>query len=80
MGYAGTIGVILYCKTYQTFVIHRYYYDWFDEYNSRLSIEDKHTQGPIILSEDPKIILIFHTSSTLFHVNLIIHTLHFVIH
>ena len=27
---------------------------WFDEYNSRLSIEDKHTQGSLLLRQDPE--------------------------
>ena len=45
MGYADTTGVIIYWKPYQPFVIHRSHHVWFDEYNSRLSIEDKHTTG-----------------------------------
>ena len=45
MGYAYTTGVILYWKPDQLFIIHRAHHVWFDEYNSRLSIEDKHTPG-----------------------------------
>ena len=41
MGYIATTGVILYWKPDQPFIIHRAHNVWFDEYNSRLSIEDK---------------------------------------
>ena len=40
MGYAATTGVILYWKPDQPFIIHRSHHVWFDEYNSRLSIEE----------------------------------------
>ena len=52
MGYADTKGVILYWKPYQPFIIHRAHHVWFDEYNSRLSIEDKHTPGSLLLWKD----------------------------
>ena len=34
IGYAATIGVILYCKLDQLFIIYRAHHVWFDEYNS----------------------------------------------
>ena len=49
MGYAATTGVILYWKPDQHFVIQIAHNVWFDEYNSRLSIEDKHTTGSLLL-------------------------------
>ena len=49
MGYAATTGVILYWKLDKPFVIHRAHHFWFDEYNSRLSIEYKHTPGSLLL-------------------------------
>ena len=52
MGYAATTGFILYWKPDQPFVIHRAHHVWFDEYNSRLSIEDKHTTGYLLLPHD----------------------------
>ena len=55
MGYAATTGVILYCKIDWPFVIHRSHHVWFDEYNSRLSIEDKHTPISLLLRKDPEI-------------------------
>ena len=54
MGYAATTGVILYWKPDQPFIIHRAHHIWFDEYNSRLSIEDKHTPGSLLLRQDPE--------------------------
>ena len=54
MGYVDTTGVILYWKPDQTFNIHRDHHVWFDEYNSRLSIEDKHTPGSLLLRQDPE--------------------------
>ena len=54
MGYADTIGVILYWKPDQPFIIHRAHHVWFDEYNSRLSIEDNHNTGSLILLQDPE--------------------------
>ena len=53
MGYAATTGVILYWKPDQPFIIHRYHHVWFIEYNSSLSIEDKHTPGSLLLWQDP---------------------------
>ena len=55
MGYAATKGVILYWKPDQPFIIHRAHHVWFDEYNSRISIEDKHTTGFLLLWQDPEI-------------------------
>ena len=54
MGYAITTGVILYWKPDQPFIIHRSYHVWFDEYNSSLFIEDKHTPGSLLLRPDPE--------------------------
>ena len=54
IGYAATTGVIIYWKPDQPFVIHRSHHVWFDEYNSHLSIEDKHTQGCLLLRKDPE--------------------------
>ena len=49
MGYEATTGVIIYWKLDQPFVIHRAHHIWFDEYNSRLSIEQNHTTGSLLL-------------------------------
>ena len=49
MEYVATKGVILYWKPDQPFIIHRAHHFWFDEYNYRLSIEDKHTPGSLLL-------------------------------
>ena len=54
MGYEATTGVIIYWKPDQPFVIHRAHYVCFDEYNSSLSIEDKHTPGSLIIWKDPE--------------------------
>ena len=54
MGCASTTGVIIYCKPDQIFVIHRSHNIWFDEYNPRLSIEDKHTPGSLLLQQYPE--------------------------
>ena len=54
MGYAATTGVIIYWKPDQTFVIHRSHHVWFDEYNSRPHIEDKHTPGYLLLRKYPE--------------------------
>ena len=40
------------CKSDQPFIIHRAHHIWFDENNSRLSIEDKHTLGSLLLRLD----------------------------
>ena len=37
--YSDTTGVIVYWNSYHPFVIHRSHHDWFDEYNSNISIE-----------------------------------------
>ena len=49
MGYAATTGVIIYWITDQQFVIYRAHHVWFYEYNYRLSIEEKHTPGSLLL-------------------------------
>ena len=49
MGCAATTGVIIYWKPDQPFIIHIAHNVCFDEYNSRLSIEDKHTPGSLLL-------------------------------
>ena len=49
MVYAATTGAILNWKLDQNIVIHRAHHIWFDEYNSRLSIEENHTTGSLIL-------------------------------
>ena len=54
MGYSATTGVIIYWKPDQTFLIHRSHHVCFDEYNSRLSIEDKHTPGYLLLRKYPE--------------------------
>ena len=48
---AATTGVILYWKLDQPFIIHRAHHVWSDEYNSRLSIETKHTPGSLLLRQ-----------------------------
>ena len=55
MGYAATTGAIFYCKPDQPFVMHRYDNDWFDEYNYRISMEDRKTPGYLLLQQDPEI-------------------------
>ena len=57
MIYSGTTGVILYWKLGQTFVIHRDHHAWFDEYNSYLFMEEKHTTGSLLLKQYPKSLL-----------------------
>ena len=54
MGYAATKGVILYWKPNQHFVIHRDQHVWFDDYNSHISIEYKHTPVSLLLREYPE--------------------------
>ena len=54
MEYVDTTGVILYWKPDQPFVIHRSNHVWYDEYNSRLSIEDNHTPGSLLLWKYPE--------------------------
>ena len=53
-GYAATTGVIIYWKPDQPFIVHRAHHVWFDGYNYRLSIEDKHTPGSLLLRQDHK--------------------------
>ena len=54
MVYADTTGVIIYWKPDQPFIIHRVHHVWFHEYNSRLSIEYKHTSGSLLLRQYPE--------------------------
>ena len=54
MGYSATTGVIIYWNPDRNFVIHRAHHVWFDEYNSRFYIEDKHTPGYLILQQYPE--------------------------
>ena len=54
MGYAATTGFIIYWKPDQPFIIHRALPVWFDEYNSRLYIEENHTPGSLLLWQDPE--------------------------
>ena len=54
MGYAATTRVILYWKPDKPFVIHRANHVWFDEYNSRLYIEDNQTPGSLLLWQYPE--------------------------
>ena len=51
MGYAATTGVIIYWNPDQHFCIQRFHHAWFDEYNPRLSMEDKHTPSPLLLQQ-----------------------------
>ena len=52
-GCAATTGVILYWKPDQPCKFYRAHHIWFDEYNSRLSIELKHTPGSLLLWQYP---------------------------
>ena len=54
MVYAATAWVILYWNPYQPFVIHRPHKFWFNEYNSCLSIEYKHTVCYLLLQKYPE--------------------------
>ena len=53
MEYSATKGVVLYWKPDQPFFIHRAHNVWFDEYNSCISIEDKHNKGSLLIRQDP---------------------------
>ena len=53
MGYTATTRVILYYKPYQPFVIHISHHVWFDKNNSRLSIEENHNPGSLLLQQYP---------------------------
>ena len=52
MGCAGTIGVIIYWKPDQPFIIHIAHHVYFDEFNSRLSIYNKDAPGSLLLRKD----------------------------
>ena len=54
MGYEVTTGVILYWNPYQPLVINISHHVWFYEYNSCLSIKDKHNTSPLLFKQDPK--------------------------
>ena len=60
MGYETTKGVVIYWKPDQDFDIHRDHLFLFDEYNSSLYIEDKHTSGSVIFQQDTE--SLFHSS------------------
>ena len=79
MGYAATKGFILYWNPDQLFVIHRYQNVWFDEYNSRLSIEDRCIPFIYSFVNIMKVLFIIKSSSNLFHVYLILNPIHFAI-
>ena len=57
MVYAANTGVIIYCKPYWPFYIHRYNHSWFDEYNYPFYIEYKHTPGYLLRQQYPESIL-----------------------
>ena len=52
MGYLDNTVVILYWKPDQLFFIYKAHHVWFDEYNSRLTIEYKHTPGYLLLRQN----------------------------
>ena len=54
MGYSSTTVVILYWKLDQPFVIQIAHHVWFDEYNSCLLMEYKHTAGSLLLRQYPE--------------------------
>ena len=56
MGHASTKGVIIYWNLDQNFNIKISHHDWFDEYNSCLSIQDKQNLGSLLLQQYPEII------------------------
>ena len=57
MGYAATTEIVFYLGPDQDFDIHRAHLFWFDEYNSILFIEDKHTPGSVLFQQYTKILL-----------------------
>ena len=57
MVYTATTGVIIYCNPHQPFFIHGSHHAWFDEYNSRISMEDKNTPSCLLLKQDLERIL-----------------------
>ena len=54
---AANTGVVLYWDPYQSYYIHISHHDWFDKYNYRLSIEDKHTPRYLLIQQNPKSLL-----------------------
>ena len=52
MGYAANTVVFLYWKPDQPYYIHRFYHAWFDKYNYRLSTEENHTPGSLLIQQD----------------------------
>ena len=54
MVYAANTGIILSSNIDQPFVIHISRRVWFDEYNSRLSIEYNHTPGSLLIQQYPE--------------------------
>ena len=57
MGYADNSGVIIYWNPNEPFVIHISHNVWFDEYNSRLSIEDNQNPVYLLLQKYPESII-----------------------
>ena len=53
----------IYWNPYHPLIIHRSHHILFEEYNYCLSIEDNHTQGSLLLQQDPEILL--HNSGVL---------------
>ena len=57
MVYVATTGAIIYLNPYQPFSINGYHHALFDEYNSFLSMKDKHNTGSLLLKQDPESLL-----------------------
>ena len=57
MVYSNTTESIIYWNPDQNFFTHRAHHIWSDEYNSIISIEDKHTPGSLLLQQYPDILL-----------------------
>ena len=43
------------CSAAHPFCIHKTHHDWFDKFNSKLFVEDKHTPRSLILWQYPRI-------------------------
>ena len=54
MVYSDNTGVLLYCKPYQLFYIHRAHHAWFGEYNYSVSYGYQHTLRSIQLQQYPE--------------------------
>ena len=57
MVYAATTGVITYWNSYHKYYLHILHHAWFDEYNTCLSTEDKHTIVYLLLKQYPVVFL-----------------------